>query len=82
MIDINVKVEITSPILDAVSDCVSVSCVPEDESILCTKLKENRHWRPYCLTCSSMYRMFRMEYGFRCIYCNNKIKWDLTKLAY
>lgn len=35
-------------------------------------------WRPYCLVCTSMKRMEKTEYGFRCVACLNKINHDLT----
>ena len=38
-------------------------------------------WEPYCMTCDTMRRMDKQEYGFRCSCCGNMIAWDLTRLA-
>ncbi|EKD22601.1 MAG: hypothetical protein ACD_84C00039G0008 [uncultured bacterium] len=38
-------------------------------------------WKPYCGTCSTMQRMVKHEYGFRCAGCGNMIGWDLTRLV-
>ncbi len=38
------------------------------------------NWRPYCLVCTTMMRMEKTHYGFKCrnSYCLNEIKKDLT----
>ncbi len=38
-------------------------------------------WQPYCGMCSTMQRMERKPYGFRCGSCRNMIAWDLTRLV-
>lgn len=38
-------------------------------------------WKPYCLMCTTMTRMAKMNYGFRCVQCGNMIGWNLTRLA-
>lgn len=37
-------------------------------------------WKPYCLMCKSMKRMYQMDYGFRCCECGNMIGWNLVRL--
>ena len=34
-------------------------------------------WRPYCLVCSTFYRMEPQFYGWRCVACGNTVGYDL-----
>lgn len=38
-------------------------------------------WRPYCMMCSTMSRMTKHPYGFRCKSCGNMIGWNLMRLS-
>lgn len=38
-------------------------------------------WAPYCLRCSTMLRMEKMEYGWRCKACGNQIDHDCYPLS-
>lgn len=37
-------------------------------------------WRPYCTQCNTMARMTEHPYGFSCVFCKNKIGWNLVRL--
>ncbi len=36
------------------------------------------NWRPYCLVCTTMMRMEKKDYGYKCRHCLNEIHKDLT----
>ena len=38
-------------------------------------------WQPYCMMCSTMARMDKKDYGFKCSFCENMIGFDLYRLA-
>lgn len=40
--------------------------------------KEDVNWRPYCLACTTIYRMEKTDYGYRCKCCGNQTHRDLT----
>lgn len=42
------------------------------------KAKTDPKYRPYCLKCSTMARMEKTDYGFKCVACGNKINPDMT----
>ncbi len=37
-------------------------------------------WEPYCLMCSTMDRMAKKSYGFKCTCCGNEIGHNLQRL--
>ncbi len=41
---------------------------------------KDKSYRPYCLRCSTMYRMRLLADGFQCNGCGNVIGFDLTHL--
>lgn len=43
-------------------------------------IPEGPNWRPYCLKCSTMLRMAKTEFGFRCRGCQNEIGPDMKPL--
>ena len=65
----------------SVQDNISLS---NEEKL--SRLKEAKsgswyyNWQPYCMTCNTMSRMSKQEYGFKCLCCGNMIGWDLTRL--
>ena len=50
--------------------------MPSDPKDKCGEV----NWRPYCLVCTTMMRMEKKDYGFKCrnLYCGNEIHKDLT----
>lgn len=41
----------------------------------------NPNWDPYCLKCSSLRKMKRTDYGWKCLNCGNEIGWNLEKIT-
>jgi len=37
-----------------------------------------KEWVPYCLICSTLMRMEKKNFGYKCMVCGNEINHDLT----
>jgi tRNA(Ile2) C34 agmatinyltransferase TiaS len=45
----------------------------EEEDVVTALIPNDPKWRPYCTKCSTMLRMAKTDYGFRCRNCQNEI---------
>lgn len=79
--------EVTQILYDQMPTQASQEALSEEDRVKAIEA-ENPHvdgkvWLPYCCAenCSSgLARMAKRKYGFECIYCGNRIGWNMYRL--